>query len=46
MATTRHSPSASSEIKWLNRWSAAATFEGKFSAITTGYAGMGETRYQ
>jgi hypothetical protein len=43
MSTTRHSLGASSEIKWLNRWSAAATFEGEFSAITVGKR---EVRYQ
>jgi Autotransporter beta-domain len=30
---------ASAEMKWLNGWSAAATFEGKFSDVTRSYAG-------
>jgi uncharacterized protein with beta-barrel porin domain len=37
--------SASAEIRWLNGWSAAATFEGEFSAITESYAGKGVVRY-
>jgi autotransporter-associated beta strand protein len=36
---------ASVEMKWLNHWSAAATFEGQFSDITTSYAGKGVVRY-
>jgi uncharacterized protein with beta-barrel porin domain len=36
---------ASAEIKWLNGWSAAATFEGEFSAVTRAYAGKGVVRY-
>ena len=36
---------ASAEKKWLNGWSAAATFEGEFSSITTSYAGKGVVRY-
>src|SRR6202035_455027 len=36
---------ASAEIKWLNGWSAAATFEGEFSAVTNSYAGKGVVRY-
>lgn len=36
---------ASLEMKWLNGWSAAATFEGEFSAVTTSYAGKGLVRY-
>jgi autotransporter-associated beta strand protein len=36
---------ASAEIKWLNGWSAAATFEGEFSAVTRSYAGKGVVRY-
>jgi autotransporter-associated beta strand protein len=36
---------ASAEIKWLNGWSAAATFEGEFSAVTRSYAGKGAVRY-
>jgi len=36
---------ASAEIKWLNGWSAAATFEGEFSSVTRAYAGKGVVRY-
>ncbi|MGL3214345.1 autotransporter domain-containing protein [Bradyrhizobium sp. BR 1433] len=36
---------ASSEMKWLNGWSAAATFEGEFSNVTRSYAGKGVVRY-
>ncbi|MCC8937448.1 autotransporter domain-containing protein [Bradyrhizobium sp. Arg68] len=36
---------ASVEMKWLNGWSAAATFEGEFSNVTTSYAGKGVVRY-
>ena len=36
---------ASAENKWLNGWSAAATFEGEFSKVTTSYAGKGVVRY-
>jgi hypothetical protein len=31
--------------KWLNGWSAAATFEGEFSDVTRPYAGKGVVRY-
>jgi uncharacterized protein with beta-barrel porin domain len=36
---------ASLEMKWKNGWSAAATFEGEFSNVTTSYAGKGVVRY-
>ena len=36
---------ASAEMKWMNRWSAAATFEGEFSDVTRSYAGKGVVRY-
>jgi autotransporter-associated beta strand protein/probable HAF family extracellular repeat protein len=36
---------ASAEMKWLNGWSAAATFEGQFSDVTRSYAGKGIVRY-
>ena len=36
---------ASAEMKWLNGWSAAATFEGQFSDVTNSYAGKGVVRY-
>jgi uncharacterized protein with beta-barrel porin domain len=37
---------ASAEIKWMNGWSAAATFGGEFSNVTSSYAGKGAVRYQ
>ncbi|MGC1563289.1 MAG: autotransporter domain-containing protein, partial [Bradyrhizobium sp.] len=36
---------AAVEMKWKNGWSAAATFEGEFSGVTTSYAGKGVVRY-
>ena len=36
---------AAVEKKWLNGWSAAATFEGEFSNVTESYAGKGVVRY-
>jgi autotransporter-associated beta strand protein len=36
---------ASAEVKWLNGWSTAATFEGEFSDVTRSYAGKGVVRY-
>ena len=36
---------ASVEMKWMNGWSAAATFEGEFSDVTSSYAGKGVVRY-
>jgi hypothetical protein len=33
------------EMKWLNGWSTAATFEGEFSEGTRSYAGKGVVRY-
>jgi uncharacterized protein with beta-barrel porin domain len=36
---------ASVEMKWMNGWSAAATFEGEFSNVTASYAGKGVVRY-
>jgi autotransporter-associated beta strand protein len=36
---------ASAEVKWLNGFSLAATFEGEFSSVTTSYAGKGVARY-
>lgn len=36
---------ASAEMKWLNGWSTAATFEGQFSDISRSYAGKGVVRY-
>jgi uncharacterized protein with beta-barrel porin domain len=37
---------ASIEMKWKNGWSAAATFEGEFSDVTSSYGGKGVVRYQ
>jgi uncharacterized protein with beta-barrel porin domain len=37
---------ASAEKKWLNGWSAAATFEGEFSSNSSSYAGKAVARYQ
>jgi uncharacterized protein with beta-barrel porin domain len=37
---------ASAEMKWLNGWAIAATFEGEFSNVTRAYAGKGVARYQ
>jgi uncharacterized protein with beta-barrel porin domain len=36
---------ASAEMKWLNGFSLAATFEGEFSHVTRSYAGKGVARY-
>jgi len=36
---------ASAEMKWLNGFSLAATFEGAFSNVTSSYAGKGVARY-
>jgi uncharacterized protein with beta-barrel porin domain len=37
---------ASAEVKWLNGFSLAGTFEGEFSDVTRSYAGKGVVRYQ
>jgi uncharacterized protein with beta-barrel porin domain len=36
---------ASAELRWLNGWSAAATFEGEFSNVSSSYAGKGSVRH-
>ncbi len=36
---------ASAEMKWLNGFSVAATFEGEFSDVTESYAPKGVVRY-
>jgi uncharacterized protein with beta-barrel porin domain len=36
---------ASAEMKWLNGFSLAGTFEGEFSGVTRSYAGKGVVRY-
>jgi uncharacterized protein with beta-barrel porin domain len=45
MASDSALVTASAEKKWLNGWSAAATFEGEFSDVTRSYAGKGVVRY-
>ena len=35
----------SAEMKWLNGFSLAGTFEGEFSGVTASYAGKGVARY-
>ncbi len=37
--------SAGAEMRWLNGFSLAATFEGEFSNVTSSYAGKGVVRY-
>ena len=47
-ATPAHDPAlttASAEMKWLNGFSLAASFEGEFSSVTKSYAGKGIARY-
>jgi len=36
---------ASAEMRWLNRFSLAGTFEGEFSGVTRSCAGKGVARY-
>ena len=36
---------AAAEMKWMNGWSVAASFEGEFSEVTRSYAGKGIVRY-
>jgi hypothetical protein len=36
---------AAAEMKWLNDFSVAATFEGEFSNVTRSYPGKGIARY-
>ncbi|MBR0757964.1 autotransporter domain-containing protein [Bradyrhizobium jicamae] len=45
MASDSALVTGSAEMKWLNGWSAAATFEGEFSNVTRSYAGKGVVRY-
>jgi uncharacterized protein with beta-barrel porin domain len=45
-ATDAALTTASVEMKWMNGWSAAGTFEGEFSDATRSYAGKGVVRYQ
>jgi len=45
MAANSALVTGSAEMKWLNGWSAAATFEGEFSNVTQSYAGKGVVRY-
>ena len=44
-ATNSALVTASAEMKWMNGWSAGATFEGEFSDVTESYAGKGVVRY-
>jgi outer membrane autotransporter protein len=37
--------SATAEMRWLNGFSLATTFEGEFSNVTSSYAGKGVARY-
>jgi uncharacterized protein with beta-barrel porin domain len=37
--------SVSIAMKWLNGWSAATTFEGEFSNVTSSHAGKASVRY-
>jgi hypothetical protein len=41
----RFARTASAEIKRLNGWSTAATFEGEFSNVARSCAGKGAVRY-
>ena len=45
MASDAALVTGSAEVKWINGWSAAATFEGEFSNVTRSYAGKGVVRY-
>ena len=33
------------EMKWINGWAVATTFDGEFSNVTQSYAGKGVVRY-
>ena len=37
--------SGAAEMKWIDDWSVAATFESEFSHVTRSYAGKGTVRY-
>ncbi len=37
--------SAGAEVKWLNGFSVAGTFEGEFAGNVTSYAGKGVVKY-
>jgi len=45
MASDSALTTASAEMKWLNGWSTAATFDSEFSQVTRSYAGKGVVRY-
>jgi uncharacterized protein with beta-barrel porin domain len=45
MASDSALATASAEMRWINGWSATATFEGEFSNVTRSYAGKGVVRY-
>jgi hypothetical protein len=42
VSPTRSPPA---EVKWLDGFSVAATFDGEFSGVTRSYAGKGVARY-
>ncbi|WP_456717138.1 autotransporter domain-containing protein [Bradyrhizobium sp. USDA 4353] len=44
-AADRALVSATAQMKWLNNWSAALTFDGEFANISRSYAGKGVLRY-
>ena len=45
MASDAALVTGAAEMKWINGWSTAATFEGEFSSVTCSYAGKGVVRY-
>ena len=45
MASDAALVTGAAEMKWINGWSTAATFEGEFSNVTRSYAGKGVVRY-
>ena len=45
MASDSALVTGSAEVKWINGWSIAGTFEGEFSNVTRSYAGKGVVRY-
>ncbi|WP_349509733.1 autotransporter domain-containing protein, partial [Bradyrhizobium sp. ORS 285] len=44
-AADRALVSATAEMKWMNNWSAALTFDGEFANISRSYGGKGVVRY-
>ncbi|MEH6953096.1 autotransporter domain-containing protein (plasmid) [Nitrobacter sp. NHB1] len=45
MASDAALVTGAAEMKWINNWSMAATFEGELSNVTQSYAGKGIVRY-